>query len=409
MSDKDELAFVRCPSCNSLIPSRAKRCRMCGFLLSDAAPVESDDAEKKSGRVYQKTVSLTPQEVETLKAGIESSEDAPSQVRGSDTKAPVESSPVKSVRDDVVEEKRGGFRLAGRSIDTVIDAVESKPTPDPQTDSRSASVKEEDVVKEPAPLKRSERAERVERTERTEKSERPVPAPSTTTSEDARTEAGPAGEHVVSGDSDNPQPDDGRSQFERERRERAKERKRRKNRDRQRQNYEESDESEKQSIVDEGSAKKPIVSSEVPLRERKEESHSKEKFAKEGRVETEKKHEMSSDGELVGWLVSYERDSRGIATELRTGRFMVTQERLRSTDMLVNHASVSTPHCMLKAVAGRGIEIQDLMSENGTYVKKAGEQSYAKHSDPVVVTSGDSVKFGSYEVLICLVPSRKSR
>ncbi|MDD2941458.1 MAG: FHA domain-containing protein [bacterium] len=388
MSDKDELAFVRCPSCNSLIPSRAKRCRMCGFLLSDAAPVENEDPERKSGRVYQKTVSLTPQEVETLKAGIESSDDVPQPVRTSETKLPVEPSSGTPVSEQVTEEKRGGFRLAGRSIDTVIDAVEVKP---PQ-DSKVESGKDREGAKEPAPLKRSER--------------QGVAGPAQRGDEPI-VEDRQGAEHLETGDSEVRQQDDGRSQFERERRERAKERKRKKNRDRQRQSYDESAVVEKESVVEEVQARKPNVFSDAVSKERKEEFHPKQKFPREVRVDAEKTHEMSSDGELVGWLVSYERDSRGIATELRTGRFMVTQERLRSTDMLINHSSVSTPHCMLKAVAGRGIEIGDLMSENGTYVKKAGEQSYTRHSDPVVVTSGDSVKFGSYEVLICLVPSRR--
>ena len=57
-TDSTELTFVRCPSCRSLVPAISTRCRMCGATLeASAVPESSDQDQKKSGRVRQRTMS----------------------------------------------------------------------------------------------------------------------------------------------------------------------------------------------------------------------------------------------------------------------------------------------------------------------------------------------------------------
>jgi hypothetical protein len=317
-------------------------------MSDDAGLSTSDEQERKSGRVYQKTVSLSPEEVQDLKAGLADSEQQEPEVPEHQEEPlaeppepepetvyepePVaeptyaeetfETHPEEEVERSVEEPSEGGFRLGGKPKDSVVELSDVPEALPSETEPREDTTVEPEI--EEAPMDMQDDAEGTEN-------------------------AADSEEQVVAD--------------EQPRRERSRKR-RRGGRDRGRKDSRPSGEEES---VDEN-----LV-----------------------------------EGELVGWFVNYERDSKGIATELRSGRFMVTQERLRSTDMLIRHDTVSTPHCMVKALSGQGIELQDLMSENGTWLKRDGESNFHKHTDPVMVGNGDIVRFGSYEVLICLVPKSK--
>ena len=80
-TEETELTFVRCPNCRSLIPAIATRCRMCGTQFDKkaegateggaAAPAAADSfGGQKQSRVRQRTISATPDEVDTFKRGI---------------------------------------------------------------------------------------------------------------------------------------------------------------------------------------------------------------------------------------------------------------------------------------------------------------------------------------------------
>jgi len=66
MSASNDLTFIRCASCRSLVPAVSSRCRMCGNSLR---PEESEgsDEERRSPRVRQPTTSLTVEETEWIR------------------------------------------------------------------------------------------------------------------------------------------------------------------------------------------------------------------------------------------------------------------------------------------------------------------------------------------------------
>jgi pSer/pThr/pTyr-binding forkhead associated (FHA) protein len=44
------------------------------------------------------------------------------------------------------------------------------------------------------------------------------------------------------------------------------------------------------------------------------------------------------------------------------------------------------------------------MSENGTFIKSSNSNEFLKKDASVKLNHGDIVRFGSYELIICLVP-----
>ena len=67
-TEETELTFVRCPSCRSLVPAVATRCRMCGYQFEGNAG-ESGDAQaglRPKSRIRQRTISVTKSEVEEM-------------------------------------------------------------------------------------------------------------------------------------------------------------------------------------------------------------------------------------------------------------------------------------------------------------------------------------------------------
>jgi pSer/pThr/pTyr-binding forkhead associated (FHA) protein len=107
-------------------------------------------------------------------------------------------------------------------------------------------------------------------------------------------------------------------------------------------------------------------------------------------------------GRLFGWLVNYS-DPNGSAIELREGKFFVSRESLKSSDMIVDDPSVSTPHAMLKVGGTQGFFVQDLMSENGVFIRHKGTDVYQQESEGCKLSHGDWVRFGNVEYLVSLI------
>jgi hypothetical protein len=107
-------------------------------------------------------------------------------------------------------------------------------------------------------------------------------------------------------------------------------------------------------------------------------------------------------GRLFGWLVSY-TNTKGVATELREGKFFVTRSSLKENDLIIGDESVSTPHAMITVSIDTGLQVQDLMSASGFYVKKRGSETFQREYYTTVVEHGDSVRFGAVEYLVSLV------
>lgn len=62
-SETSELTFVRCPSCRSLMPVSAPRCRHCGKAVDGGARNDSNDTTRPPGRVRQKTITASADEL----------------------------------------------------------------------------------------------------------------------------------------------------------------------------------------------------------------------------------------------------------------------------------------------------------------------------------------------------------
>ena len=62
-SETSELTFVRCPSCRSLVPASAARCRICNNPLEGGAKAEAGDTGRAPGRVRQKTITASAEEL----------------------------------------------------------------------------------------------------------------------------------------------------------------------------------------------------------------------------------------------------------------------------------------------------------------------------------------------------------
>lgn len=65
MSPSNDLTFIRCASCRSLVPATSSRCRMCGNALRQDELDREED--RKSPRVRQPTTSLTEEETDWLR------------------------------------------------------------------------------------------------------------------------------------------------------------------------------------------------------------------------------------------------------------------------------------------------------------------------------------------------------
>ena len=121
------------------------------------------------------------------------------------------------------------------------------------------------------------------------------------------------------------------------------------------------------------------------------------------------KPDFSAAGALVGWFVNYEGNAFGISTEIRDGRFFISKERLKPTDMLIANDTISTPHCVVRASAAEGIKVQDMFSDQGTYVRRAGSDVFYKQSGSFTLEHGDWLRLGEYEVQVCLLQLGQKR
>ncbi|RMD88108.1 MAG: FHA domain-containing protein [Candidatus Dadabacteria bacterium] len=147
-------------------------------------------------------------------------------------------------------------------------------------------------------------------------------------------------------------------------------------------------------------------------------SKRKKKAKEHNRKATEKPHreqkavssvpKIGSEGRLIGWLVDF-TNPLGKATELREDKFFITRDRLKDNDMLIDDESISTPHALVRVSVEGGVEIQDLMSERGVFVRRENTDSYRREEDRIELDHGDWVRVGDIEFLVCLVPTSKRK
>lgn len=139
-SETSELTFVRCPSCRSLVPATATRCRICNNPLegTDGAAKASDsEAAKAASRVRQKTITATPEDVASaLKQAKESA--APAVVAQTPRPVPEpeepseegEFDPLSAYLEELEDEPSGGAKGGVGEAPYTIEATEPVAEPD---------------------------------------------------------------------------------------------------------------------------------------------------------------------------------------------------------------------------------------------------------------------------------------
>lgn len=111
---------------------------------------------------------------------------------------------------------------------------------------------------------------------------------------------------------------------------------------------------------------------------------------------------------LIGFFVSFDRNSNGQVFELRVGRLIITSEHSAGGNCLVvDDASVSPMHAIVRISAAGEIQVLDQLSEFGTRVKRFGsDEEQVLSGDKTTLDHGDVVKFGNRSFYVCLIPKR---
>jgi FHA domain len=350
-TEEIELTFIRCPGCKSLVPAIASRCRMCGQAL------QKSEEELDSSKVENENVKSPT--LENLEDVVEENNSVDQEIADvvEDYQVKVE----ENFEEDLgisklpqpapVQKDDRPLRFLGQANDQI----------------RSRSVEVSTEESDPIRKKRKRRR----------KKKRPAEGGTLATNTENRFST--SSEKIDSAT---------RYEIGRERSEELK------------------------VETEEVETFKVKSAQQLPVEAKKvfeEEIVKNEIKSKEVNLKSEEKtvlaSKKSSAGELIGWFVTYGENKKGEAIEVRSGRFFISSGKVREDDMIVDHASISTPHCLVKSGID-GIQIQDLMSEAGTFVRKAGSKDYLQLLESARLSHGDSVKFGDYEVLVCIVPPK---
>ncbi|NDC38140.1 MAG: FHA domain-containing protein [Proteobacteria bacterium] len=126
-------------------------------------------------------------------------------------------------------------------------------------------------------------------------------------------------------------------------------------------------------------------------------------------LHSESASQRSERSRLIGWLISYELDSRGAAYEIRAGRLIVGSAPAADMRTIsVSERSVSSPHLAVSATPKHQVVIQDIFSEHGTYITRIGEEKEQRISGPTPLHHGDWLRIGEkMRFQVCLIDMGK--
>jgi hypothetical protein len=347
-TEEAELSFIRCPGCRSLVPAIARRCKMCGFVLDtgekDRIPIpensDNNDSSSKKSRVRQRTVTVSASDIHSIKSSL-------ANAQTENISEVVENEEL--VEEQVIEELDPQLDEESQNLDPQELEVHSSD----ETDESSEEDSDDDTT-DSKPRLRVKRRKKRKRKPRAEVS------------------AGSSSSGVL--------------------------RVLRTNSNKLSKSDEDS-----YPLKDDDSETEIEQSLESNLEENEE--NIDHQFELHNNMENMKTDKRTShdDGMLVGWFVSSGTKGRE-ARELRAGKYFLSGEKLRPTDFVISHPSLSTPHCLLDVRSGKPLRVQDLMSESGTSIRRAGADTFEKCTETVEVFHGDTVRFGEEEVLLCLIP-----
>lgn len=358
MSDNTELTFIRCPSCRSLVPALSTRCRMCGASLDKAAApakpaakAEAPKAKQAAAPIEEETDPLADylSELEADSAVEESiPEEAPAAKQSDDTSGDDDEEALNEL-EKLLEELKSAEEGVDEELPEEPELEPEPPKPAP-------------VAKKPVPQKPVQIAKEEDIDESVDEF-----SDADEVSEDFNEEEEP----VVA----KPKP----------------------------------------KPVSNGYKKPPEITTRpaAPLRSKPASpviapaKPAAVKAAPVAKVAISRPAVSStkvSQQSLVGWFVIY-TDAGASSMELRSGRYFITRNKIKGHDILIDDESISTPHAMLILDSESGVQIQDLLSEEGVYVRRAAAQDYEQVEDLEVLENGDWVRFGNVEYLLVLVPA----
>jgi hypothetical protein len=390
-----ELTFIRCPSCKSLMPSTANKCGMCGFdLMAEDDENQSCEPIKKS-RLRKKTFTGSIDELEN-----------------SDESFMNRGLVISEVSESLSQENQATDDHFEPSVEEEIDTNISLETNEVTQRDKFQDSKFNESVRESRGLRFSE-----------DLREKNSPTSDEVSDQETRGE----GETIDSRENRTEVSSQDGAEPVKKKRKRRKKRKRSVEED-------SGQEEGKSSVVRRVTPVNRISSSEKnqPMYTSSENIHSLEVKRKEEideksnqnleekqvqEINTKAFHQKNKvsvgeshmsrkieDATLVGWFVNYSTNAKGLSFEIRVGRQFVGRQSLRGDDLIIQDSAVSTPHCLLDVDGSTHVMLQDLMSEQGTYVKKNGNSEYERIDSSIQLEHGDRVKLGSYELVICLIP-----
>lgn len=408
-TDSTELTFVRCPSCRSLVPAVSTRCRMCGAGLDPNSHADTTDTDAQGGRVRQRTMSQPQSELNEAVGRLRAEE--------SKTQEPVaaesEAVPTSSQHEATEPANEEADPLSAYIEEVEGDEVASEPTPAPHVEAKptevaapagaasmgmtsipaahilvqkaAPKVSPPEISKTEAPhaangpvaegngaaqkviiesgMRRPGKGSQLsfgkpKQPEMRESSERPTPAPQEAPSKPAQVlprRAAPVEQAPQEDLDDAP--------------------------------LAEREDSRQQA---------------APVSKSREAAPRENSPSRAAQPAANKVAKAAVAGRLFGWLVHY-AEPDGVATELREGKFFVTASSLKSTDLIVEEPSISTPHALIVVGTETGLQVQDLMSDRGVFVRRRGADSYQREYEVVSVEHGDWVRFGDVEYLVSLI------
>ena len=413
-TEETELTFVRCPNCRSLIPAIATRCRMCGAQFEkkgeSAEPTpaaETGGGSQRQSRVRQRTISASPEEVEQIKREAYQ-EDRPHE-NGTDEFGPGDSDTGQSDAP-----AQGGFRLGGGSprresipAPQHYEEPEAEAEPEPFEESRPYAAAEPDdfLMDDVTATNVRPAPEAPEEEEDTHASSFRFVDQAQEQREDWNDEEDVVGEDESADNEEEDELEADDSSHSAPARPEGKRRRRRRRKKRGgTQTTNEMQAGGSMSTQHQNIAAPSQQRNDSPRQQQHEPRSSDSGRGDSGRGGVEA---SQSDGALTGWLAIFANNPQGESIELRAGRFFVGRQKLRGSDLVISDSSVSTPHCMI-TVGADGLMVQDLMSEQGTHLRRAGSDSFSPLQQPAAVHHGDSIRFGQYEVVVCLLPKGRA-
>ncbi len=394
-SNEIELTFIRCPSCKSLMPSTANKCGMCGLNMTD----EDFSSTEKKPRIRQRTTSDLSRGIESDEAQEEVSKAEPERQLSSQYKDLFEpESNEESKIEETKNKKPDFFPKVEFPEDQRYESEQSSEENDDDEDVAGDDDEDFNSDNQNDGLNASRDDAAPKRKRRRRKKKRVPQADSDNLEPEKNEVKNSASEERVSS-----------NWGSREEREDFKEsEKKSENPPQKEDRVREASSSHIDVPEREVRNRESAIEKETSASSSNRDQDLKADVIEEAKASPVKNEnigrKMNESNKLLGWFVNYSTDSNGKYFEIRTGKKFIGRQELREHDLIIPDSAISTPHCLLNAEGGK-LGLQDLMSDQGTFVKAVGENEFRKIDSTVTLKHGDILKLGTYELIVCLIPT----